>query len=269
MRVGIVRSDIGPFYLADVENSSQRCFSSEPKGQSRYFSKPSDAQLQAALDATANLTIRGSNTAATVDTSAANATKLNIKTSAAASFTQVTVSSSATAAKATIVTELNAAFAAAGLGLTARLSGTNQVTIDSTAKGSSAYIEVSASSPSTAALHTALGITAAATSPLSVSALKAAVYPTSTTINVAPATINALSTFALMTTAQQTALDAAVADLVAPTLVETGPALLSFAYGQLSQLRSASFQPGGTRSGIPAGIAAAIVDDDGSTVFSL
>jgi hypothetical protein len=269
MRIGIVRSDIGNLYLSDVENSSQRNFSSEPRGQSRYFSKPTDAQLQAAMNASANLTIRGSDTAATVDTTVANGTRLNIKTSAAAAFTQVTVTSNATLAKAQIVTELNAQFALNGLGLVARISGTNQVTIDSTAKGAAAYIATSASSPSTGALHTVLGIAAAATTPISVATLKAAVYPTSTTVNVAAATINALGTFALMTPAQQTANVASIADVVAPTLVETGPALLSFVHGQISKLRSATFRPGGARSGIPAGIAAAVVASDGSTVFSL
>ena len=275
MRVAIVRSDINRIYLDDVENSSQRNFSSEPVGQSRYFHKPTDAELQAVLNAYAPLTIRGANVAATVDTTVANGTKLNIKTSAAAAFTQVTVTSNAALAKTQIVTELNAAFLVAGLGLVARISGTNQVTIDTTAKGQNAYIEVSAASPSAAALHTVLGIAAAATSPLSVAALKVAVYPTSVTVNVAAATINALSTFALLSTTAQTALDSAIADAVAPSLVETGMALLSFVYGKLSKLRVASFIPGGpqatttTRVGLPAGIAAAIVQNDGSTVFSI
>lgn len=275
MRVAIVRSDIQKVYLDDIESRSQRCFSSEPAGQSRYFHKPTDAELQAVLDAYAPLTIRGTNTAATVDTTVPNGTKLNIKSSASAAYTQVTVTSSATLPKTQIVAELNAAFSSAGLGLVARISGTNQVTIDTTAKGQHAYIAVSASSPSAADLHTVLGITAAATTPLTVAALKTAVYPTSVTVNVAPATINALSTFSLLETAQQTALDNAIADLVAPSLVETGPVLLSFVYGKLSKLRSADFVPGGpvastiARIGLPAGVAAAVVENDGSTPYSV
>jgi len=269
MRVAVVRSDIGNFLLDDVENSSQRNFSSEPAGQSRYFHKPSDTELSAALASAAKLTIRGSDTSATVDTTVANGTKLNIKTSSAASFTQVTVTSNAALAKTQIVTELNAAFSSAGLGLVARISGTNQITIDTTAKGTSAYIEVSASSPSTGALHTVLGITAAATSPLSVSALETAVYPTSTTVDVSSATITALSTFSLLTTTDSAALVAAIADVVAPSLVETGPVMLSFVYGKLSKLRSTSYQPGGARVGLPAGVAVAVVEEDGSTAFSI
>lgn len=267
MRVGIVRSDIGHMYLADVENRSQRNFSSQPPGQSRYFHKPTDAELQAVLDANAPLTIQGSDTGAAVNTTGANATKLNIKTAAAAAFTQVTVTSGAAVTKAQIVLDLNAAFLAAGLGLVARIAGTLQITIDSTAKGQKAYISVSATSPSTAALHTQLGIAAAATTPMALATLKTALYPTGVTINVAPATINALSTFPLLTAGAQATLDTAIADLVAPSLVETGPVLLSFVYGNLSKMRVAAFQPGGTRAGLPAGIGAAIVANDGSTVF--
>lgn len=269
MRVGIVRSDIQKIFLNDIESRSQRCFSKEPPGQTRYLHKPTDAELLAVLNGYANLTIRGSDMAATVDTTVANGTKLNIRTSSTAAYTQVTVTSNAALAKTQIVTELNAAFTAAGLGLVARISGTNQITIDTTTKGPGAYVAISAGSPSAGALHTVLGLAAAATSGLSVAALKVAVYPTSVTINVAPATINALSTFSLMLPAAQTALDTAVADVVAPKIIETGMALLSFAYGNMSKLRSASFWPGGARSGIPAGIAAAIVKDDGSTVFTI
>ncbi len=267
MRIGIVRSDIQKIFLNDVESRSQRCFSKEPPGQTMYLHKPTSAELLAVLNEYASLTIRGSDMNATVDTTVANGTKLNIRTSSTAAYTQVTVTSDAALAKTQIVTELNAAFVAAGLPLVARVSGTNQLTIDTTTKGPGAYVAISAGSPSDGALHTVLGLAAAATSGLSVAALQAAVYPTSVTINVAPATINALSTFTLMATAAQTALDVAIADAVAPHLVETGMALLSFAYGNMSKMRSISFQPGGTRSGLPAGICAAIVEDDGSTVF--
>ncbi len=354
MLVGIVRYDIGHMYLADVENRSQRNFSSEPAGQSQYFHRPVDTELQAVLNAKAFLTIRGSNTAATVDTTVANGTKLNIRTSASAAFTQITVTSSATAAKTQLVTDLNAGFVAAGLGLVARISGTNQITIDTTALGSSAYVEISASSPSTAAFHTVVGLTAAATSPLTVQALRNATYVgvtslagqtgaaasvtapvngiqtvtgltgmtaasvghgltlsgssstfntgtfvitafisatsvqianpagvldagagitwteyTSVGINVASATITGLSTFSLMLAAPQAALVSAIQNIIAPTLVETGRVLLSFAFGDLFKMRSASFQPGGTRAGLPAGNACAIVANDGSTVFTL
>jgi DNA-binding phage protein len=267
--MAIVRSDIGHLYLNDVENRSQRNFSSQPPGQSRYFHKPTDAEFAALLGRVAFLTIQGSDTAATVDTTIANGTKLNIKTSAAAPYTQVVVTSSATLAKTQIVTELNLAFLNAGLGLVARIAGTNKITIDTTAKGTTAYVSISASSPSTAALHTVLGLAATTTTGMSVATLKTAAYPTAITVDVSTATLGALSTFALQTVAAKAATVAAIADFIAPSLIETGPALLSFALGNMSKLTSALFQPGGARIGLPIGVAAAIVANDGVTPFTL
>lgn len=160
MRVAIVRSDIGHFLLDDVENSSQRCFSSQTVGQSRYFSKPTDAQLTALL--------------------------------------------------------VGAGVAASNLG-----------------------------------------------------ALKAAAYPTATTVDVSSATLSAVSGITALGSGPKAILVAKIADLIAPSLVETGPVLLSFVKGKLSKLRVSSFQPGGARSGIPAGIAAAILTDAGGAAFTL
>ena len=270
MRVGIVRKDIQKIYLNDIESRVQRCFSMEPPGQSMYLHKPTDVELLAVLNRYANLTIRGTNVAVSVATNGVPTDNLiNIRASATAAYTQIPVTIGGAVLKTRIRDDLNVGFASAGLPLVARISGANQITIDTTTKGPGAYVSISAGSPSAATLQTILGIAVAATTGLSVAALKTAVYPTVVTINVAPATINALSTFTLMTTAAQTALDNAVADTVAPKVIETGMALLSFAYGNMSKMRSATFQPGGARSGLPAGICAAIVQDNGSTVFSL
>jgi hypothetical protein len=37
MRLATVRTDMGPFFVADIESRSQLCLSSEPPGQTRYF----------------------------------------------------------------------------------------------------------------------------------------------------------------------------------------------------------------------------------------
>lgn len=160
MRVAVVRSDLAHFYLADVENSSQRNFSSEPAGQSRYFHKPTDAELTALL-------------------------------------------------------------------------------------------------------------TAAGVASSNLAALKAAVYPTASTVDVSSATVGGVSGISALSSTPKAALVAEIQNLVAPQLVETGPALLSFAYGQLSKLASASFDPGGSRTSAPPGAAVAIVHDDGVTPFTL
>ena len=158
MRIAIVRSDISKVYLDDVENSSQRNFSSETSGQSRYFHKPTDLQISAVL--------------------------------------------------------------------------------------------------------TAFGVATSNTA-----AVKTAAYPTSTTVDVSAATLGAVSGVTALATGPKAACVAALADLIAPKLVETGPVLLSFVKGKLSKLASASFRPGGARGIVPAGAAAAIVQNDGSTQY--
>ncbi|HEY8095935.1 MAG TPA: hypothetical protein VIE65_07525 [Methylobacter sp.] len=237
-------------------------------GQSRYVKRPTDVNLLAVLNTYAFLTKQGSNTAATVDTTVANGTKLNIRASASAAFTQITVTSSATAAKTQLISDLNAAFLANNLGIVARISGTNQITLDTTAKGPNAYLEISAASPSTAAFHTVVGLATTALNGLTVAALKTAVYPTGTTINVSSGTITALSTFTLMASTPQTALVNAIADVVAPSFVETGSCLQSLANGVISKLVSSAFQPGGSRVGLPAAAAVYVLKNDGSTQFT-
>jgi hypothetical protein len=276
MRVGIVRSDIGKVYLSDVESRSQRCFSSEPAGQSRNFAKPSDAQLLAVLNAKAILSAKGDNASATSNTTSGN-NVLRIRASATASYTVITVTSNASLAKAQLVSEINTALVNAGLPIVATLlsgADANKVQFDTVAPnsgpGAKLQIDTTANgSTLNAALHSTWAGSPPNLSGMALATLQAAVYPSATTINVASATITALSTFASMQAAAQLSLVTSVQDAVAPALVETGPALLSFAYGVLSKLRSTSFQPGGARIGLPAGVAAAIVANDGSTVFTL
>ncbi len=276
MRVGFVRSDIGKIYLADVENRSQRNFSSQPAGQSRNFGKPTDAQILALLNTYAVLSAKGNNTSATSNTTGGN-NVLKIRTSTSAAFTSITVTSNASLPKAQLASELNTAFANAGLALKATvLSGgdANKVQIDTVAPnaGPNAHLEIDTTSNGStlnAAIHSSWAVSPPNLSGASVSTVKAAVYPTASTVDVSSGTITGLSTFASLQSAAQTALVTAVQDLVAPSLVETGPVLLSFAYGQLSKLRSSSFRPGGARVGLPAGVAVAIVENDGSTPFTL
>lgn len=279
MRIGVVRTDLNRIYLSDLENTSQRNFSSEPPGQSRYISRPTDAQLTAALVAGgAVLSLLGTVTGATKDTNPNNT--LRIRTSSTASFSVIAVSASDTAANATIVSELNTAFLAAGLPVIAKLgnSDNTRIQLEGTVKGPTAYLELDTVANGST-LNTALGypVGGQVMNGLTVAALRTAVYPTSTTINVATATIVALGAspdvtngdFANLTTAQQTAIVDAIANAVAPKLIETGRALLSFDRGVISKLRSTGFQPGGTRSGLPAGVAVAVLANDGSTVFTV
>lgn len=277
MRVGIVRSDIGKVYLADVENRSQRNFSSQPAGQSRNFEKPTDAKLLAVLNAKAILSAKGDNTSATSNTTGGN-NVLRIRTSSTSAYSVLTVTSNAALPKATLVADLNTAFANAGLPLRARLTtsgaDTNKVTIDTVApnSGPTGYLQIdTAANGSTlnALLHSGWAVSPPTLTGLSVAALKTAAYPSATTIDVSTGTLSGLSTFVSMLLTERQALEAAIADSIAPSLVETGPVLLSFVHGQLSKLRSTAFQPGGARIGLPAGVAVAVVESDGSTPFTV
>lgn len=270
MRVGFVRTDIQRFYLNDVENTSQRCFSSEPRGQSRYFKKATNAQLLTVLNAYAVLSLRGSIGAATFVTTAP-ANVLKIRKLATSAFTTITVTSGGAVPIATVRDDLNRGFTANSLPFVASIAAGNFIQIDTVVpnSGPSARMELDVVANSTLNAVLGFNVLGVTVTGLPVATVAAAVYPTPVTVDVSDATINALSSFSLLDTTKQTALDDAIADLVAPRLVETGPVLLSFAYGNLSKLRSATFQPGGARVGLPAGIAAYITADDGVTPFVL
>lgn len=270
MRVGIVRSDIGTIFLNDVESRSQRCFSKEPPGQALYLHKPTSAELKAVLDWYAFLSVQGTDNNATVDTSVNDT--LKIRQSSGAAWTSITVTSGVATAKTTIRDDLNTAFTANGLDFVASVTGTNQLQIDTTKPNSGPNADMlidSVAGGSTLSTPLGYNIAGVTLAGLTVAALEAAIRPTSTTIDVSTATITGLSTFALLTTAQKAALVDGIADVVAPKLIETGQVLLSFAYGNLSKMRVATFRPGGVRGGLPAGIGAAIVEDDGTTVFTV
>jgi hypothetical protein len=270
MRVGFVRSDISHLYLNDIENRSQRAFSMEPAGQSRYFHQPTSAEITTTLNTYAFLSVLATDVAATVDTSVNNT--LRIRKLAADAFSIIAVPAGVATAKTGIRDSLNLSFINLGLPFVASITAPNKLQIDTagTNAGPTARMEIdSVANGST--LNTAVGFPVGVTivSGISAATLIATVYPTSVTINVSTAAITALSTFVLLSATKQTNLVNGIANTIAPQLVESGPVLLSFVYGVISKLRSATFQPGGTRSGLPAGIAAAVVQNDGVTVYTV
>jgi hypothetical protein len=276
MRIGFTRTDIGPLYIDDIENKSQRNFSSEPRGQSRYYARATAAQLQVALDNWAILSARATDVAATVDTSVKDT--LRIRELATDAWTTITVTSGAATAKTTIRDDLNAVFQAPGapLPFIARISGTNQIQINTVApnSGPSARLEIDSNVVST--LNDQIGYAAGGVilTGLTVAALEAAIYPGGTVVDVSAATINGLSTFADLTAAQQALIrdgdsENGIADIAAPRLVETGLVLRSFAYGVIGTLGLATFRPGGARIGLPAGAVGSILEDDGVTAFTI
>jgi hypothetical protein len=275
MRVAAIRTDMSSIYVNDIENRAQRCFSSEPAGQSLYLKKASDEQLLEVYNTYGFATIQGSDTAPTIDTS--THFTLSLKTSAGASYVAVNVRQGVATTKANIIVDLNAGFAASGLALKAFLDN-NKVTIQTTGAvcGEKGYVALD----TVGQLDSNLGLSNSPVVGVSFATFKAAIY-TGGTVNVSTAGISAIGSLGLMVSADLTALVNAVADLVAPKLVETGPVLLSFVYGTLSKYVSSSFAPGAqynrstqtwsSNSHVSQGTGAAVVclANDGVTPFTL
>src|SRR5512135_2675532 len=150
MRVGLIRQDLARVYLDDVENTSQRNFSSEPPGQSRYFEYPSDTSLTSVLNQYAVLSNPGNSAVFPLTiTLGVNDTLTAIVQSGGPTITMVIAAGSYTAAQ--LATALNAAFAANGIAqsLTAFVQGSTnlhsgQIHIDTVAPGSAALASFAA-----------------------------------------------------------------------------------------------------------------------------
>lgn len=212
-------------------------------------------------------TLLGNVTGPFVTTAPANVLKIRI--SQTAPYSIITVRSNGATTGAQLVSDLNAGFAAAGLALFASLSGAPNffitintlipvdgpgtvIQLDSVANGSTLNNVIKGAG------GWAAGYSSIVTTPPGI----VGVYIDSTTLDT-------LSTWAVMQTVQKAAFYTAIRDLIAPRFVETGPVLLSFVYGIFSKMRSPLFQPGGARSGLPPGIAAEFLLDDGSAVFTI
>jgi hypothetical protein len=271
MLVVPVRTDLGSIYINDIENRAQRNFSSEPAGQSLYVSKATDAELQGVIESHGYVAIVGTNTSANVNTSG-GANVLVISDTAGASGTSITVTSGAAVSKATIAADLNAGFTSNNLKLFAHVVS-NKICIETTGanKGVSACIAIDSSST----LETVLGLSTSVVATVTLSTLKSTIYPDVGEANVSSAQIATIAQFAGLRTATLDSLTEAVQAVAAYNLVETGPVMLSFVYGTLSKLSSASFLPGSqagvanTHVSLPAGAAVVCLENDGSTVYSV
>lgn len=133
MRVGLIRQDLSRIYLDDVENTSQRNFSSQPAGQSRYFEFPSNAVLTSVLNQYAFLSVLGTGAVFPLTLTGGNNT-LDVKTTAAAA-TVLTIPTGAYATAAALAVAINAQLVSAGLLAVASSQG-GQIQIDSLAPAS-------------------------------------------------------------------------------------------------------------------------------------
>lgn len=267
MRLGIVRTDLGKgVYLADIESRVQRCFDHEPPGQSRNIRRPTDVELLTPLSQYIILILRGSDGAANVDTTApANVLKI-VRPESGAMVTLTVAHAAAGTAKTDIRDDLNAEFLANGLPYVASLVGNFlQITAitPNIGPGSVLHIDTLAHGST---LNPVVGfLDGFSATGLSLTALKAGVYPTAVTIDVSPANMIATlgAAHSRISAANAALLTNAVANLVAPYLVPTPMVVMSFAKGVISKMRSVAFKP----DGLIAGIAAAVLEDDGVTPY--
>lgn len=273
MRVAIVRTDMGQgLHMDDLLSRNQYPYASSVAGQSRVIRRPTSAELAAVI--TANpfaVYAEASDNAASVDTSTNDT--LRIRASSADAYSVIAVTAGAATAKTLIRDDLNAAFVANDLPFIASVVGTNQLAITTTGanRGPNAYLQIdtvgAGSTLSTAVGYTGTGVLGQGV-PINaaVAALIPNIYPTGTTVDVSTTAI-AVAFPGVTEDPEGADVVDALAELVAPKFVETGDVLLSFSYGKMSRMRDATFQPGGTRAGLPAGISIAVVEDDGVTPF--
>lgn len=273
MRIGIVRTDLGRgVYLADLASHNQYPYANGSPGEARTLRRPTDAEWDAALGAyPIPVLVVGTDTAATVDTTSNDT--LRIRANPGDAFTVIAVTAGGTTAKTTIESDLNTAFGSNNLPFLASIVGTNQLQIESTITGPTAYLEIdtvaNGSTLSTAVGFAAGGVVLQGASLASLRAAVEAVVYSGTTFDVSEANIiSADAGFAELSAGDQTALATAIADIVAPQFVESGDVLLSFASGVLSVLRDANYRPDGDRVGLPVGEAVYATENDGSTAFT-
>lgn len=278
MRLGVIRGDLpGPLFIADLEPVSRYNPAIEPRGQERYVSRPTTAGVESALSNSttgAGAVLNGSDISGSfpLAINAAN-DDLKVKTSAAAAFTTVLIAQTTYATLASLVAALNVALA--GTGITARTNvAGNGVALESNTYGVNSYLandSVANGSVANTPLGLANGV--ARTMPAA-SAFITAALPVGGPLDVSTATINGVgagtnaNALSLIPASRGTVT--ALADAMAPQFIETPVALDSFLVGNMADLLSANFNPDTRRRpALVNGPAIEVVEDDGSTTFSL
>lgn len=263
MRVGVIRGDLpGPIFLADLEPTSQANFPTEPPGQTRYLSRPTDLTVGPVLG-TLSATIASTGAITFPLTINAGNKTLRIREGASDSWTVVTVGEAVYANVTTFVAALNTALGTSGF--TAIAKSSTRIALLSVTKGAGARVQVdTVAAGSTLNTPAVLGAGGATFTMPSAATLIATALPVGGPLDVSAAT--------LRTVLGQGLTDAQVnlvADTLAPRFVETDTALKSFLVGDLSELLSASYNPDPHRMPpIASGPAVTVVTDDGSTVFT-
>lgn len=279
MRLGVIRGDLpGPVFLSDLEPVSRYNPAIEPRGQESYVSRPTTAGIEAALsNATtgAGAVLQGVDISGTLPLTINGANEdLKVRTSAApTAFTTVTIANAAYATLALLIAAVNVALA--GTGVTCRegvVAGS--LALESDTYGVDSYLEnddIAGGSTS----NTALGLADGEVREMpSATDFITGCLPVGGPLDVSSTTVGGIgagtssTAVDLIPAARGTVT--AIADAIAPQFIETPVALDCYLVGNMADLLSANFNPDTRRHpALANGAAIEVVEDDGSTAFSL
>lgn len=267
MRVGVIRGDMpGAVTLEDLETVSQYNPPIEPRGQVVHVARPTVASVGAAL-AVVPAGRQGSVDISGGANIGAGNKVLRARVAVGPSpYVVVTLAEAVYASGAALVTATNAAIATAGLQATARLDDSGDfMVLQSNTSGPGSFIEIdTVANGSTFNTPVGFGAGGGSFTVPSATALITATLPVGGPLDVSNATLD--TNIGKGATAAQRS---AVADSIAPHIVDTDVAIKSFQVGMMSGFRSASYNPDPNR--IPAlsnGAAIEVVQDDGTTPFA-
>lgn len=275
MRAGVIRGDMpGPILLADLEPVTDRNVPTEAPGQVRYLSRPTVAEVEAALaDETtgAGAVIEGSTLAFNVTVTAATTDDLKLKTSAAAAFTTYTIAAAVYTNLTDLIAAINAALAGSGVTCRENIAG-DGIALESDEKGVNSYLELDTEANGSNA-DTNLGLPDGDVRDMpSAAAFITDTLPVGGPLDVSTATIEAVgagdnaNALSLIPAARGTT--AALAEAIAPQFTETPVLEDSMRSGMLYGFLNANYNPGPDQ-GLVDGPAIEVVQDDGSTAYTV
>ncbi len=279
MRIGIIRGDLpGPIQLTDLETVSQYNPTTEQKGQTRYLSRPTVAEIQNSLS---NATTGAGAVAQGLDISGSfpltidntNHT-LRFRILSTDSFTAVAVANAVYASFATYMAAVQAAFVGQSVRIYQGAGSGTRLAFESTVKGVSSYLEFDTNgNGSTNNASSGLAAGGVIRDMPTAATFITALNPVGGTLDVSTTTINAVgagtNANALAPIPTSRGVQTAMAEAIAPLFIETDVVVDSFLVGNISQLLNANFNPDSRR--VPAltpGAAIAVIKDDGSTTFT-
>lgn len=279
MRLGVIRGDMpGPVFLSALEPVSQYNPPTEPRGQEVYVSRPTVPEVEGVLASAtlgAGAIIQGTDISGTfpVTINAGN-DDLKVRTAATpVAFTTVLIVQATYTTFAALLAAVDDALRGTGIRAIQAAGTGSRIGLEG-AHGVASYVETDSTAGGSVA-NTPLGLPAGGSIRTMPSAADfiAATLPVGGPLDVSTATLNGVgattSANALSLVPTTRGTQEALADAIAPQLIETPVVIDSFLTGQISELLNANFNPDTRRMpAIVDGPAIVVVQDDGVTPFA-